>query len=977
MNKPIPHSAFEYLRTGHIASLDIELHEFRHRATGTPHIHLAADNPENVFLVGLRTVPEDSTGVAHILEHTVLCGSERYPVRDPFFMMIRRSLNTFMNAFTSSDWTAYPFASQNRKDFFNLLDVYLDAVFFARLDELDFMQEGHRVEFDIADDPSSDLVYKGVVFNEMKGAMSSTSSLLWQTLSKHLFPNNTYHFNSGGDPEDIPNLTHADLVDFYRTHYHPSNAVLMTYGNIDAAELQERFDDRALRRFDPLNREISVDPAQRMHAPMRVQESYALNDDDTSEKTHIVIGWLLGESIDLDARLRAHLLSSVLLDNSASPLMQALEQSTLGSSPSPLCGLEDSALEMVFVCGLEGSEATRRDDVEAAIIEVLEQVARDGVDRAQVNAVLHQLELSQREIRGDGMPFGLQLVLSGLSTAMQRGDTFGAIDLDPALERLRRDAEADDFIPKLVRELILDNPHRVTLVMTPDQELSQRRQSAEVARLARMKSSLDDHRSQEIVAKAAALAERQQQEDDPEILPKVTREDVPPDLHIPTGESRDIAGAPGVVYAQGTNGLVYAHAATELPDINPELLQLLPLYTSFLTELGSGGRDYAKTQVRQAEVTGGLGAYTLVRGAVDNEQLTSAYLILRGKALARNADALNELIGETLSSVRFDEHQRIRELVAQMRASREQSVTGSGHALAMMAAASGMSPASSLAHRLNGLHGIQSLKRLDESLDQDGDAGIARLCEQLSALHDCIQKGARQYMVVAEAEKLTAAAESLGTAIPASSSTNAVSALQLDPVREKREQLWTTNTEVNFCARAFPTVAPSHEDSAVLTVLGAFLRNGYLHRAIRETGGAYGGGASHDADSASFRFYSYRDPRLGETLKDFDKSIDWLVSTAHKPRDLDEAVLNIISSIDKPGSPSGTARTAWQAELFGRTAGRRREFRQRILDVSVDDLKRVGEKWLSPGSASSGVVTSDSNAGQDSDAVAGFERHEL
>lgn len=218
--------------------------------TGATHYHLSADNNENVFLVALRTIPTDSTGVAHMLEHTALCGSERFPVRDPFFMMIRRSLNTFMNAFTSSDWTAYPFASQNRKDFDNLMDVYLDAVFFSRLHELDFAQEGHRFEFDTPDDANSDLVYKGVVFNEMKGAMSSPVSTLWQTVTEHLFPTTTYHYNSGGEPENIPDLSYQQLKDFYKIHYHPSNAVFMTFGDIPAYEHHEVFENKVLNRFE-------------------------------------------------------------------------------------------------------------------------------------------------------------------------------------------------------------------------------------------------------------------------------------------------------------------------------------------------------------------------------------------------------------------------------------------------------------------------------------------------------------------------------------------------------------------------------------------------------------------------------------------------------------------------------------------------------------------------------------------------------
>ena len=454
------HPAFEWLRSEQIESLNIVIEEYRHIKTGAPHYHLVADNPENVFLVALRTVPTDSTGVAHVLEHTALCGSEHYPVRDPFFMMIRRSLNTFMNAFTSSDWTAYPFASQNKKDFNNLLDVYLDAVFFSRLDELDFAQEGHRFEFDRPNDPESDLVYKGVVFNEMKGAMSSPVSTLWQSITEHLFPTSTYHYNSGGDPEKIPELSYSQLKAFYKTHYHPSNAVFMTFGDIPAYEHHARFEQNALSRFDKLDKQIKVDPEQRFSSPKILQDRYALDEEDVSNKTHIVVGWLLGQSISLEEMLQTHLMSSVLLDNSASPLRRALETSELGSAPSPLCGLE-------------GSNEEQSEQVEQLILNVLQQVAEEGVPQENVEAVLHQLELSQREIGGDSYPYGLQLILESLSAAIHRGDPVAVLNLDPVLEKLRADIKNPDFIKNLVKKNLLDNPHRVRLTMVPDTQLSQ------------------------------------------------------------------------------------------------------------------------------------------------------------------------------------------------------------------------------------------------------------------------------------------------------------------------------------------------------------------------------------------------------------------------------------------------------------------------------------------------------------------------
>lgn len=975
MNMPASHPAFTHIRSEHIQSLNIDVHEYIHSATGTPHVHLAADNPENVFLVGLRTVPTDSTGVAHILEHTVLCGSEKYPVRDPFFMMIRRSLNTFMNAFTSSDWTAYPFASQNHKDYFNLLDVYLDAVFFSRLHELDFAQEGHRVEFEQANDPDTDLVFKGVVFNEMKGAMSAPTSMLWQSLSKYLFPNNTYHFNSGGEPEDITDLSYGQLKAFYDTHYHPSNAVFMTYGDIAPDILQTQFEEKVLNRFERLDRTVQVEPAKRYHSPLRVQESYATQDKDTDDKTHIVVSWLLGESINLDDRLRSHLLSSVLLDNSASPLMRALEQSDLGNSPSPLCGLEDSNREMVFACGLEGSNPENTLAVENLVLNVLESVARDGVPQEQVDAVLHQLELNQREIRGDGMPFGLQLVLSGLSSAMHRGDTLAAIDLDPALERLRMASREAGFISKLVKELVLDNPHRLTLTMTPDTKISERRNAAEKQRLANMKAALSDSEKTRIVERARALAERQVQVDDPEILPKVTLADVPFDMHIPTSKSTTINGAPATLYAQGTNGLVYQHVVVDLPQLAPELQDVLPLYTNFVAELGSGGRDYLATQNAQAAVTGGISTYTIQRGAVADEQAVKGYMVVRGKALLRNTDELSALMLDTLADVRFDETSRIRELVSQSRAGREQSITGSGHVLAMMAAASGMSPTTRLSHQLNGLAGIKAIKALDDSLEQR--QALEELCEKMATIHSIMREAPRQFMIVAEEENISTVLDSMGSAFGPCPVADGFDAFSPAPVREQSKQLWTTSTEVNFNARAYPTVPAAHKDSAALAVLGPYLRNGFLHRAIRETGGAYGGGASHDSDTASFRFFSYRDPRLTETLSDFDESIEWLLSHKHDDHALEESILNVISGIDKPGSPAGEARSTFQAELFDRTAQRRRLFRQRILEVTLDDLKRVAQTYFDPTKASTGVVTNEGASQSEAVIELGLEKYSL
>ncbi len=576
----IAHPAFELLRSQPIDSLQVIVEEYRHLATGAQHIHITADNNENVFLVALRTVPQDSTGVAHILEHTALCGSDKYPVRDPFFMMIRRSLNTFMNAFTSSDWTAYPFASQNRKDFNNLLDVYLDAVFFSRLDPLDFAQEGHRVEFAEANNPKSDLVFKGVVFNEMKGAMSSVPSQVWQTLCKYVFPTATYHHNSGGEPEVIPDLTYEELKAFYKTHYHPSNAIFMTYGDISAAEHQAKFEAQALSKFDKLDKVIAVHEEKRYLAPITVEEAYPLTDDTgTDKKTHIVVAWLLGKTTELRDSLQAQLLTSILLDHSASPLLHALETTDLGTSPSPLCGLDDSQLELTFVCGVEGSEPEQAEAVEALILTTLEKFAQDGVAVEELEAALHQLELGQREVGGDSYPYGLQIIMTALSSATHRGDAIALLNLDPEGEQMRNYRQDPNFIKNLAQKLLLNNRHRVRLTMHPDTDMAEQKNRAEIAKLAAIKDAMSDAEKQQVVNQAQALAERQEQIDDDSILPKVDLTDIPASMHYTAKESvQTVNGTPLTRYAAGTNGLVYQQVGVDMPELSAELLELIPYY---------------------------------------------------------------------------------------------------------------------------------------------------------------------------------------------------------------------------------------------------------------------------------------------------------------------------------------------------------------------------------------------------------------
>ena len=949
-------SAFEFISSTEVSSLNLTVEHYQHTKTGAVHYHLASDNQEKVFMVALRTMPKDSTGVAHILEHTALCGSEKYPVRDPFFMMTRRSLNTFMNAMTSSDWTAYPFASQNDKDFDNLLSVYLDAVFFANLDELDFAQEGHRVEFEEMENPETDLVYKGVVFNEMKGAMSSPVSQLWQKISKHLFPTNTYHYNSGGEPSEITNLTYDQLKTFYKSHYHPSNAIFMTFGDLDVADLHQKFDQQALARFDKQEHQWSVPLEQRLPAPMRIEESYAIeteDEDSLADKTHHVIAWLLGESANLKEQLEAHLLSQLLLGNSASPLRKALEKCDFASAPSPMCGLEDSNREMSFMCGIEGSNVEDADAFEKLVFEVLNDVAKHGVAQEEIDSVLHQLEFHQREIGGDSHPYGMQLIFSGMSAATHYGDPVAMINIEPALEALKEDVKDPNFVQNLVKDLLLSNRHFIRLSLRPDSELAREESRIEKAKLSKKKAALSEEEAQAIVAQSLALKARQEQEDDGDLLPSVGLEDVPVEIKFPVPDDEATRKAANVAknvtsYSTGTNGIVYQQLITNLPPLSAKEMQLLPLLGYTWTEVGASG-DYLAQQQKQAAYCGGISSYASIKPKAMSEDNAQdemlAYYTFSGKALASNQQAFSDLMRETALQADYSDAERVGELAEQISARRLQGITGNGHGLAMQIAAAQVSEHAAM---MSDISGLPLTQRLKNTFAQGADAVQESLATELQALQQKVISQPSEVLIIQDKDNL--AAHSQSVSVWEQDYQNAVFDIQAADSKSlagsAKHAYWMVDSQVNFCAMAFPTVNQLHPDAPALSVAAGILRNGFLHTAIREKGGAYGAGASQDSSLGIFKFYSYRDPRIEGTFDDFEASLNWILNDAKDEGLVEQSILGIIGSMDRPSSPAGEAKMIHHALKAGRTPERRLAYRQGLLAVTLSDVKRVIETYL-------------------------------
>ena len=918
-----------------IPLLDVNAQIYNESEFNCKHIHLESDSNEKVFMVAFRTIPEDSSGVAHILEHTALCGSKKYPVRDPFFMMIRRSLNTFMNAFTSSDWTAYPFATLNKKDFNNLLGVYLDSAFFPNLDNLDFAQEGHRLEFQEKNNPESEIEIKGVVYNEMKGAMSSITSQLWHGMSKHLYSSSTYKHNSGGDPEKIIDLSHEDLVNFHQKHYHPSNATFFTFGNIDPLEIQSFIKENVLDNFLPSDEVVAVKNEDRLESPKVVSDFYNPQPGDENNH-HIVLSWLLNESHNPVQLLETYLMSNILLDNSASPLRKVLESTKLGKSPSPLTGLEADQKELVFAAGLEGVDSNKSKEVEKLIMNCLTNLVEDGVPKDLIDSSLHQLEIRQREITGSGMPFGLQIMLTCLPACIHNDNPLNILDLDTAFNTIKNNLKTDNYIENLIDRNLIKNNHRLTYSLIPDTELNKKNEERIQNKVFEITKNFSSDDKEKLIKLARDLEKRQNSIDDPEVLPKVTKEDIPKTRNYVSPITFAKNESTNYVYKSGTNGIVYHSMIFPCEALDKNELEVASLFSNTLTDIGLGKDGYEDIQKYQSSITGGISAsfITLPNKSDDTFKLA---LKVSSKSLEGNESFMQDLILRTVKESSFDETKRIQELLEFISSDNEKSVIQNGHILSMSNAASQISDIASTNDLTSGLRFVHNTNHLSKLVNEQNE--LTKYLELLRSINSKISNTPSHLFTASALDKAN-----LNLSFTIKENTHQYKnqdlvSLQSNPIG------WITGSQVCFCAEAFPTVDFRHEDAPALTVLGTVLRNGYLHSAIREKGGAYGAGATQDSNNKVFKFFSYRDPKCKQTFNEFEKSREWSVKSITKEQ-LEEGILGVISSIDKPLSPFGEAMSDFMSLLDQKTQEERLSFRSKVKECSLADLATVSEKYL-------------------------------
>ncbi|MDB5729117.1 MAG: peptidase [Noviherbaspirillum sp.] len=923
---------FTKLRIRQIPAMQAEVQEYEHKASGARHIHFATADAEMVFLVGFPTVPETSDGRAHILEHLALCGSDRYPVRDPFFSMLRRSTAHFMNAMTYADKTVYPFASTDRTDFFNLLDVYLDAAFFPRLDYLDFRQEGWRLAVE-----GDKLAYHGVVFNEMKGAFADPVRALDGGIASVLLQGTTYEVESGGDPLEIPSLTHAALKEFHSTHYHPSQAVFMTAGSVDPLEVQAVIEQRVLSRLSGRAPRMLPQLASAWNAP----KSVTLN--IPTQEHGVQFSWLLGEHVDPIAYYHAALLEAGLLSNAAAPLSRAMESAGYGR-PSALNGFDSGGRQLVFHLGMEGLTGEQVADARKRIWSALEQTAREGVPQSVLQATLRDIRFGQREISSGRTPYLLKRLLNAMPHEMYGGDIMNAFDQDEVLEQLQHKIGDPSFFKGLVQAL-LDSPTRLEATVVPDAAYFQKRTQIEEERLAALQQTMSEAEKDRLRAESAALLVHQRRQVDNDILPRIRPQDVEP-LPRPLLPLPAVAKGPNgadlVAVSIPSNGISYARVLFDVSGIDAQEWPWLQLYAEVAPELGVADRTYEEADAwRHARVP-----FFDVNLRVDQLQDAGKSLRIRvdyfAKGLREEHQAIAEVLSDSIRGARFDEHERLAFLIDSSVQDTRNALADEGDTYARYSASAPFSVLRDFEDRTHGTASLAFYRELHEK--SQSESGLKEICDKLTDLHRRIV-AAPATVIAAGVEEDGKRLASLLSLPPAPARAPVSSPPQPRQAAPARIALYA-EAQVNHCFAAWQAPGLAHPHAPALSVLAELVTNLVLHQALREEGGAYGGQAGYSPNAGTFVMMSYRDPRLAATYADFEKAISWIMSAELTQEEIEEAVICVIQDLDKPHAPFAEVMRAWEMREQGITEEMRLRYRQGVLNCTADDVKAAAAEWL-------------------------------
>jgi Zn-dependent M16 (insulinase) family peptidase len=930
-------NGFELVKEEVVPEIKTRVRLFRHTKTGARLLSLENEDENKVFGISFRTPPKDSTGVAHIMEHSVLCGSRKYPVKEPFVELQKGSLKTFLNAFTYPDKTCYPVASQNVQDFYNLIDVYLDAVFYPLISPLTLQQEGWHYELEKPQEP---LTYKGVVFSEMKGDYSSPDNLLGRFTQLSLFPDNPYGVDSGGDPAHIPDLTYKQFRDFHQRYYHPSNAYIYFYGDDDPDE-RLRLMDNYLKDFDNIPVDSDIPLQARLDQTKQMVIPYQAGEQGDIPKGMFTTNWLLTDSQDAELALGLDILSYILVGTPASPLRKALIDSGLGEDLTG-GGVQGELRQLYFSTGLKGIPLQDIPKAENLVEETLSQLARDGIDADMIAAAVNTIEFHLREKNTGSFPRGLLIMLTCLTTWLYDGDPLSPLAFEKPLSRIKQKlANGELYFEGLISQYLLGNSHHTLVILNPDKKAGEERETAEKARLEQARAAMSQDELMKVIDDTRLLKKRQETPDAPEALatiPSLKLSDLARQNKLIPLEDQRFNGSQILYHDLFTNGILYLDLGFDLHNLPVEYLPYVSLFGRALLEMGTESEDFVRLSQRIGRDTGGIHTSPFTSVQRDTRQ-GLAWLFMRSKATVEKTQNLLDILKDVLLTVKLDNCDRFRQMVLEEKAGQEAGLVPSGHRMVNMRLRSQFDEAGWAAEQMGGISYLFFLRRLAEEVDNNWPAVLQKL-ENLRRM--LVNRSAFLCNVTLDKENWQNLRPQLTNFLESLPATSPILSAWGVPAPGEFEGL-AIPAQVNYVGKGANLYQLGYELSGSIAVITNYLASTWLWERVRVQGGAYGGFSLFDHRSGVFTFLSYRDPNLLKTLEIYDRTSQFLRQLELSQEELTKAIIGAIGEIDAYQLPDAKGFTSMIRYLVGDSDEKRQLYREQVLGTTRADFRALGD----------------------------------
>ncbi|MDR2169868.1 MAG: insulinase family protein [Planctomycetaceae bacterium] len=947
--KQLSHPNWTKIWTQSVTELKAEAHMFTHNKSGAPLLYLTCDDDNKVFCIAFRTPPTDNTGIAHIMEHSALCGSQKFPSKEPFVDLLKGSLQTFLNAFTSDDRTMYPVASRNNKDFRNLIDVYLDAVFFPNVKKIPeiLMQEGWHYEVD----ETGNLSYNGIVYNEMKGVYSSPQSVLYRTIQKSMYPESTYVNDSGGAPDNIPELTQEKFIEFHNKFYHPSNSMIYIYGNGDVAEHLDFLDKEYLSKFTKQNIDAKVTTQPPFDKPKDITAEYSVDaGESTNEKTFLSMNYLLPPIINDPQKSYAFdLLTYILIGSESGPLKRVLIDAGIGLDVS--CSFDSSILQPCFSIIVHNSDPDKKQQFINIIEDTLKRLVTNGVDRKLIEGAINRTEFTLREFQVSGFPKGLVINMGILDAWTYGGDPLKHLRFEQILTDIRAGV-ANNYFENLIKEFLIENKSRGFVMLKPKQGLEKENADKLTAKLAEIKKSLTAEQLDKIKENQQTLIKRQATPDKPEDVAKIPTLDIS-DIDR-TAEKIPFEHTDGYLNIQTeTNGIAYISVYFDaLQKINvtknngEDYSPYVSLLSEFLTRVDTKHYSYGKLNSEIDLHTGGMSAglawHVLKQNNPNPQQqpeFTSSFLIRTKVMLPKLETGLN-LVLEVIDNSQFDDLARLKEIIQELRVGMEQSLLSAGQRYAQLRSASYFSAYNAYKEKISGIDYYRFLVDLEKNFDKEGK----NVAKKLKEVADAILHNSKAEVYVTLSAKDFANSKNILDKFKAKLSDKKSVTQQIDFKENQRNEAVIIPSRVQYVVKTADYRKSGFVYSGKMMVLANILRTGYLWNNIRVQGGAYGGGVSFDRHGV-FSLWSYRDPHLKRTVDIYEGVADYLENLELSEEELTKSIIATIGSLDKPLTPAEKGGRIIGMHLCGLTQEDLQKERDEVLSTTVEDLRNFAKMF--------------------------------